>query len=178
MSRSDKHYIALLLLLSFLTCCVVTDLDANDAAIAAEAKQVAVETVRPAPPLAQPQETPVMLDTPLTGEEVQALLDCCEAGSIDPSLALGLIYTESRFEPDAVSPSGCYGYCQLNPQYFPADLAPADNIRAGVNYLAELLDRYDDLEAALTAYRYGHDTGDRTYAKAVLKAAEEWRDQL
>lgn len=27
---------------------------------------------------APPQETPVMLDTPLTSEEVQALLDCCE----------------------------------------------------------------------------------------------------
>lgn len=175
MSKSDKHYIALLLLLSFLTCCVITDLDAHDAAIAAEAKQVAVETAHPASTPEPPQETPVALDTPLTADEVTALLECCEAGSIDPSLALGLIYTESRFDPTAVSPSGCYGYCQLNPRYFPADLKPVDNIRAGVNYLAKLLARYDDLEAALTAYNAGRDTGDRTYATAVLKAAEAWR---
>lgn len=175
MSKSDKHYIALALSIAFLACCAVTDLDAHDAAIAAEEQKVKAVTASPAAAPAPPQETPVMLDTPLTSEEVQALLDCCEAVSIDPSLALGLIYTESRFEPDAVSPSGCYGYCQLNPRYFPADLAPADNIWAGVNYLAELLGRYDDLEAALTAYNAGHDTGDRTYANAVLKAAEEWR---
>lgn len=30
-------------------------------------------------------------------------------------------------------------------------------------------------EAALTAYRWGHDNGKRTYAAAVFEAAEKWR---
>ena len=90
------------------------------------------------------------------------------------ALALGLIYTESRFDAYAVSASGCYGYCQLNPRYFPAGLCPADNIRHGIGWLGELIVEYGDVGAALTAYNAGHDTGDRWYAELVLGAAREW----
>lgn len=111
-------------------------------------------------------------DTPMTGEEMEALLEACEAEHIAPELALGLIQVESSFRSDAVNPvSGCYGYCQLNPRYFPEGLSPADNLRTGIGYLAEQLERYDNLEAALTAYNAGHDTGSRTYANMVLEAA-------
>ena len=113
-------------------------------------------------------------DVPLTDAELSALLDACEAGHIDPALALALIQVESSFDPEAINPvSGCYGYCQLNPKYFPAGLTPEENITAGIGYLAEQLDRYGDLEAALTAYNAGHDTGDRTYAQLVLGAMED-----
>ena len=79
---------------------------------------------------------------------------------------------ESSFRADALNKrSGCYVYCQLNPKYFPADLSPVDNIRTGIECLAYQLERYDNLEAALTAYNAGHDTGSRTYANMVLEAA-------
>lgn len=112
-------------------------------------------------------------DVPLTDEEMAALLETCEAGRISPAIGLGLIQVESSFRADALNErSGCYGYCQLNPQYFPTDLSTADNIRTGIEYLAYQLERYDgDLEAALTAYNAGYDTGDRTYAAKVLEAA-------
>ena len=67
---------------------------------------------------------------------------------------------------------------QLNPRYFPADLPPEENIRVGVEYLGQLLARYSTVEAALTAYNAGHDTGKRGYANAVLAAAERWRDAV
>lgn len=115
-------------------------------------------------------------DTPLTASELEALLETCTAGHIDPSIGLGLIQTESDFDPDAVNPvSGCYGYCQLNPKYFPVGLTPEENIRTGIEYLAQQLDRYDNLGAALTAYNAGHDTGDRTYAEQVIAASVTFR---
>lgn len=115
-------------------------------------------------------------DVPLTEEELEALLEACDAGHIHPSIGLGLIQVESSFNPDAVnSRSGCYGYCQLNPRYFPSDLSPVENIRTGIGYLAEQLVRYDNLEAALTAYNAGEDTGKREYAEMVLAAAERWQ---
>lgn len=116
-------------------------------------------------------------DVSLTDEELDALLETCDAEHIAPEIALGLIQVESNFRADAMNPrSGCYGYCQLNPRYFPADLSPVDNIRAGIEYLAYQLERYDgDLGAALTAYNAGYDTGDRTYAEQVIAAAATFR---
>ncbi|MCI9264180.1 MAG: lytic transglycosylase domain-containing protein [Oscillospiraceae bacterium] len=135
-----------------------------------------LDVVKIAHPEQMGEPSPIW-DVPLTDEEMTALLETCEAGQIHPSIGLGLIQVESSFRPDALNTaSGCYGYCQLNPKYFPSDLAPADNIRTGMEYLAYQLERYDgDLEAALTAYNAGHDTGDRTYADMVITAAATFR---
>lgn len=122
-----------------------------------------------------PPPTPVVIDAPLGEAEAAALVEACDEYGIDLSLALGLIFVESSFIPDAVSSEGCYGLCQLNPVYFPSDLTPVENIETGMKFLGELLDKYQDVPAALTAYNAGHDTGDRTYANAVLAAAENWR---
>lgn len=136
----------------------------------------AVVSILDAAEAAQPQQVKQTWDIPLTGEELAVLLETCEAGCIDPTIALGLIQVESSFDPDALNAkSGCYGYCQLNPLYFPAELSPVENIRTGIEYLAYQLERYDDLEAALTAYNAGHDTGSRTYATSVLEAAACFR---
>lgn len=111
--------------------------------------------------------------TPLTDEEYQVLLDTCERCRIAPSLALGLIEVESRFDKNAVSRCGARGYMQLLPKYFGV-LSPIENIRAGIEYLAEQCERYGNVESGLDAYNKGHDTGDTTYARAVLHAAEKW----
>lgn len=125
-------------------------------------------------PLPTPTPAPYDPDVPLS-LELQLVLDevCAETG-VPVALALGLIEVESGFQADAVSPSGCVGLCQLNPLYFPDELSPADNIRYGVRHLGELLERYGDTAAALTSYNAGHDTGARSYAGAVLAAAERW----
>lgn len=139
------------------------------------------DTVEVTPMAAAPEEEEQAhtWDTPLTETELAALLTACEAGHIDPAVGLGLIQTESGFQPDALNPSsGCYGYCQLNPKYFPAGLSPEENITTGIGYLAQQLERYDDLEAALTAYNAGHDTGDRTYSALVLSAATNFEEDL
>lgn len=114
-------------------------------------------------------------DVPLDYELQDVLHTAAEANGVPYHVALGLIYVESRFDPEAVSPAGCRGLCQLHPRYFPADLTPAENIEAGMEYLGSLIERYGDLSAALCSYHDGHDTGRRGYSNAVLEAAEKWQ---
>ncbi|WP_243204764.1 transglycosylase SLT domain-containing protein [Lawsonibacter hominis] len=117
-------------------------------------------------------------DVPLEYELQDVLHTAAEANGVPYHVALGLIYVESRFDPEAVSPAGCRGLCQLHPRYFPADLTPAENIEAGMEYLGSLIERCGDLSAALTAYHAGSDTGDRAYADQVMRAAEVWDAQM
>ena len=156
------------------------------------------ETPTPAPVVTvQPEETESGED-PLEGEKIDAALvaqgylredvpldytlqdilyTACDANGIPHEVGIALIDVESEFNPAAVSPNGCYGLCQLNPKYFPTGLSDGDNIRTGIAYLGEQLERYDGvLEAAVTAYNAGHDTGKRFYASQVLAAAEWWKE--
>ena len=117
-------------------------------------------------------------DVPLSAELQEVLWDACQEHKVEYALALGLIETESSFNTEAVSYVGCYGLMQLNPDYFPTDLSPAENIQYGVAFIAEKLDQYaGNVGAALTAYNAGHDTGNREYAEKVMAAAERWREE-
>lgn len=141
-----------------------------------------VHIALPEPAPEPPQESPESIchpAIPLSQELQEALYGACEERGVPVALALGVIEVESCFDPDAVSSEGCLGLMQLNPRYFPADkLSPADNLRTGVGWLGDLLERYGDVPAALTAYNAGRDTGSRAYASAVLDAAEWWEEEL
>ena len=76
-------------------------------------------------------------------------------------LVRAVVQVESAFNPYARSPKGALGLMQLMPataRRFGVinPYNPADNVRAGVAYLRELLDRYgDDEQLALAAYNAG-----------------------
>jgi hypothetical protein len=80
---------------------------------------------------------------------------------IRPDLVRAVVQVESAFNRYAVSPKGAQGLMQLMPatarQFGVVDVFdPEDNVRAGVAYLRQLLDRYDNNEAlALAAYNAG-----------------------
>ncbi len=80
---------------------------------------------------------------------------------IEPALLHAVISVESGYNANALSKSGAGGLMQLMPQtarrYGVTDVFdPADNVRAGARYLADLLKLFDNnLELALAAYSAG-----------------------
>jgi soluble lytic murein transglycosylase-like protein len=79
---------------------------------------------------------------------------------LSPSLIEALVWQESRWRENAVSPVGARGLAQLMPgtaRYLGVDSSdPFQNLEGGARYLREQLDRFDgDLEKALAAYNAG-----------------------
>lgn len=81
------------------------------------------------------------------------------------TMLLALARGESDFNPKAKSSKSCHGIMQIQWPGTARDLGftrlkdlykPCRNIRAGANYLKQLLNRYDgDAHMALAAYNYG-----------------------
>ena len=80
---------------------------------------------------------------------------------VDLALIKAVIRTESDFNPNATSRKGASGLMQLMPQtaarYGVSDLySPQQNLDAGIRYLRDLLNRYDNrLHLVLAAYNAG-----------------------
>ena len=80
---------------------------------------------------------------------------------IDAALLHAVIAVESGYDPNAISRRGARGLMQLMPEtakrYGVANVFdPADNVRGGAQYLAELLKLFEyDLQLALAAYNAG-----------------------
>lgn len=91
--------------------------------------------------------------------------------NIRPDLVRAVVQVESAFNPYAVSPKGAQGLMQLMPDTarelgVSNPFNPFENIKAGVRYLRQLLDRYNNDEVlALAAYNAG--------PKAVAKYGEK-----
>jgi soluble lytic murein transglycosylase-like protein len=96
------------------------------------------------------------------GRAYDALIDeHARLNGVRADLVRAVVQVESAFNPLATSPKGAMGLMQLMPataRQFgvsnPYD--PAENVGAGVRYLRQLLDRYDnDERLALAAYNAG-----------------------
>jgi len=88
------------------------------------------------------------------------LKQAATAANISPVLLSALVWQESRWNPQAVSPKGAMGLAQLMPATArdlgvnPSD--PMQNLIGGARYLRSLLDQFNgDLEKALAAYNAG-----------------------
>jgi len=97
---------------------------------------------------------------PVPAQYAAALKQAAASANVSPTLLSALVWQESRWNPQAVSPKGAMGLAQLMPataRYLgvnPAD--PVQNLTGGARYLRQLLDQFDgDVERALAAYNAG-----------------------
>jgi soluble lytic murein transglycosylase-like protein len=88
------------------------------------------------------------------------VLELSQRYNLSPRLIEALVWQESRWQENAVSPAGARGLTQLMPgtaRYLgvnPDD--PMQNLEGGARYLREQLDRFGgNLEKALAAYNAG-----------------------
>ncbi len=88
-----------------------------------------------------------------------SVLRAAERHAVDPSLVFAIIASESKGDPEALSPSGAIGLMQLMPDtgeelgVDPWD--PEENIEGGVRYLSTLLDQFKSVDLTLVAYNAG-----------------------
>jgi hypothetical protein len=130
---------------------------------------------------------PILYDVPLDEELQLHIIKVCEENGIEPEIIFAMAYRESRYKVDAVGDSGAsVGLLQIQKRWHSGrmeklgctDLAdPYQNVIVGVDFLAELLDRYGDMGKALTAYNRGSFKGTVTeYATSIMTMANELRE--
>ena len=131
-------------------------------------------------------------------EAVQVYTFClCLENNVEFGIVLAVIETESGYRRDAKS-SVAYGYMQIVPSCHSERmkrlgvsdiLDPYQNIMTGIDYLSEMLNKFDgNYKKALTAYRWGAKGAYRdyfskgkescAYADIVIKRAERIKKQL
>ena len=121
------------------------------AAAAATAPTATLASTAATGPSALPAGTPY-------GAEITA---AAQRNGLDPALLAGLIKQESGFNPNAGSPAGAQGLCQLMPGTARGlgvtDLHdPVQSIEGGAKYLAQQLETFHgDVARALAAYNAG-----------------------
>ncbi len=107
--------------------------------------------------------------------------------NVDENLVYALIKAESNFNPDAKSSKNAIGLMQLmestaqeickkmdlqisNNQLTEKLLEPETNINIGTKYLSILIQKYGNIEIAITAYNAGIGTVDTWIEKGIIKA--------
>lgn len=107
----------------------------------------------------------IYFDVPLSEEIQDTIFAECEKHNIDPALVVALIERESDFDVEAVGDGGrSLGLMQVMYKHHTERMTelncgdlldPNQNIKVGVDFLAELIGKYDSIGEALTAYNAG-----------------------
>ena len=109
---------------------------------------------------AEPVDAAWVQELPAAGQEwSEAISEAAADNGIDPRLLAAVVWSESAFNPGAVSRAGALGLAQLMPGTAaglgvdPSD--PVQNLDGGARYLRQQLDRFGTVELALAAYNAG-----------------------
>lgn len=115
----------------------------------------------------EPTETTeaAVYEAPIDTDLLNHIQGLCADYEIPVELVLAMIEVESTYKADAISKAGAKGLMQVIPEQHedrmiklncPDLLDPYQNVTVGMNYLAELIDKYDgNIHKALTAYHHG-----------------------
>lgn len=122
----------------------------------------------------------------------------CEQSGVPYSLALAVIEYESGYVFNTVGDGGSSkGYMQIQERFHGSRMEelgctdlmnPYNNVRVGVDYLGELLEKYGNTPDALAAYNYGetgarehlwnHDIHVYEYNSTVMMRMEEIKEEM
>lgn len=179
--RCVKLTVLLLVALVILSCVSLYTNNVQPKVVA----QTAEPKPAPAPPPEpEPEPETVYFDVPLSKEVQDHIFKECEKANISPTVIVAMIERESNFNQYCIGDDGrSAGLMQIQAKWHikrmialdSTDLFdPYQNITVGIDYLAELLNRYGAIDKALTAYNQGSYNGTITnYARNVLKRAGE-----
>lgn len=125
-------------------------------------------------------------DVPLSYELQDFLHTACEEAGVPYALALAVIQRETEFRNIVGDDGASQGYMQVQERWHRermdrlgvTDLSdPFGNFRVGCDFLAELIDRYESVDIAVTVYNWGHYPGYITnYGRQVMSYYEQWRE--
>lgn len=125
-----------------------------------------------------PHPTPAGV-APSSRASLRSLIDRAAARyGLEPALVHAVVFAESAYNPEALSPKGAIGLMQIMPATGadygvpnPADLYdPAVNVRVGVRHLRRLLRKYNnDYRSVILAYNAGEAVVDRTGGKVPYR---------
>lgn len=196
MDKQKREAIGQMILAAILCAAVVIPgvLAVNAASAKEQRERAEAEQARPAAVLVlvedepeqpvEPVQTMPLYDVPLDANLQYYIIDQSKAHGIDPAIILAMIDRESDFDPANMGDNGqAYGLLQIWPKWHSERmerlgctdlLDPYQNVTVGLDYLAELLDKYGDIGKALTAYNQGSFKGTVTqYAKSVMEKGGE-----
>ena len=123
-------------------------------------------------------------DVDLPIEVQDCIVAECEKHGINPDIVIAQIKKESNFNPNAIGDGGnSFGLMQIQPRWHSKRmerlgctdlLDPIQNVKVGIDYLAEKYREYGDIALALTAYNAGSvRNGVSGYAVAVMESVGE-----
>ena len=183
-----RHSLVILVCLVVLVLCIIgitkTIKDIFELReVSAETNPPKVNLVCLEEPVVIEPET-VYFDVPLSHEVQDTIFAECEKHGISPAVVVAQIEHESKFDTYALGDDGrSAGLMQVQAKHHLQRMIdldctdlfdPIKNVIVGIDYLAEQLTRYGDIEKALTAYNSGHYSGTVTqYAKTVVARAYE-----
>ena len=181
-------YIAVLALSAVLAFsgCNKAPVEVEDMTIDTPVIEVAVENAAP---------VKEYYDIPLSEDLQDFVIARCDEYGIEPAYVFAVIERESTYRADAIGDSGkSFGLMQIKKEYHEERmkrlgvtdlLDPYSNVAVGIDYLAEMIEKYTDIEMALAAYNAGSGGAYRyyfrkgifstEYSRGVLDRAEELR---
>ncbi|WP_338445129.1 lytic transglycosylase domain-containing protein [Pelagerythrobacter marensis] len=154
--------------------------DSGDASRVSDAEGVApVELAADYPLPAQAVADPALHSAAIPQAYARKVHELARRFDLSPALIEALVWQESRWRPDAVSPVGARGLAQLMPGTArelgvdPAD--PFANLEGGARYLRAQIDRFGgDLEKALAAYNAGPGRVERARGIPAIRETRQY----
>lgn len=177
---------------AFLVSSVIPPAIVTRAVDKAEAVETQAQSTQPVEPVV----TKTYFDCPLPRDLQDHIAALCEEYHIDPAIIVAMCKKESTYNARAVGDGGnSLGLMQIQPRWHKdrmkrlgcTNLKDAyQNVTVGIDFLAELMGKYEDVEKALMAYNAGESGARKNwwkrgiysnkYSRAVLEIAEELKE--